>query len=188
MRGIVCLKVSIRSAISVAAIAIGAAGLSHIAVAQTEVDSTSATVIARGGGTTIIQGGTGKSGGFTPVLTTLGFHAEKKAGTITGDFECLARAPENATGAGSAQFTKNVMYVTGQITGATVTRNTATLTGTAEITGLGAGSNVPFTFVVHRGGPGSSAVLTTGGSPPLVFNETLLDGSFDILSEHRRDE
>ena len=74
------------------------------------------------------------------MLTTLGFHAERKAGT--------ARAPQNPSGAGSAQFTVNVMYVTGQITG-TVTRDTATLTGTAEITGLGAGSNVPFTFVVH---------------------------------------
>jgi hypothetical protein len=188
MRGIVCLKVSIRSAISVAVIAIGAAGLSHIAIAQTEIDSTSASVIARGGGTTIIQGGTGKSGGFTPVLTTLGFHAEKKAGTVTGDFECLARAPENTTGAGSAQFTKNVMYVTGQITGVSATRDTATLTGTAEITGLGAGSSVPFTFVVHKGGSGSAAVLTTGGSPSLVFNEILLDGSFDIFPGHRHDE
>jgi hypothetical protein len=79
------------------------------------------------------------------------------------------------------------MYVTGQITG-TVTRDTATLTGTAEITGLGAGSNVPFTFVVHAGGPGSAAVLTTEGSSPLVFNEILLEGSFDIFPKHRRDE
>jgi hypothetical protein len=182
-----CLKVSIRSAISMAAIAMGATGLSIIAVAQSELDSTGAMVIARGGGTTIIQGGTGKPG-FVPVLTTLGFHAERKAGTVTGDFECLARAPENDTGAHSAQFTKNIMYVTGQITGASATRDTATLTGTAEITGLGAGSNVPFTFVVHRGGPGSAAVLTTGGLSPLVFNETLLDGSFDIFPGHRRDE
>ena len=29
--------------------------------------------IARGGGTTIIQGGTGPSGGFIPVLTTIAF-------------------------------------------------------------------------------------------------------------------
>jgi hypothetical protein len=188
MPTIACLKVSIRSAISMATIVIGVTGLSNVAVAQSDLDSTSATVVARGGGTTIIQGGTGKSGGFIPVLTTLSFHAERRAGTVTGDFECLARAPENPTGAGSAQFTKNVMYVTGQITGATVVRDTVTLTGTAEITGLGAGSNVPFTVVVHRGGPGSAAVLTTGGSPPLVFNETLLEGSFEILSEHRRDE
>src|SRR5690349_321484 len=113
MPRIVCLKVSMRSAVSMAAMAIVVTGLSHIAAGQSELDSTSATVVARGGGTTIIQGGMGKPG-FTPVLTTLGFHAERKAGTVTGDFECLARAPENDTGAHSAQFTKNVMYVTGQ--------------------------------------------------------------------------
>ncbi|MBV9498794.1 MAG: hypothetical protein JO138_05440 [Acidobacteriaceae bacterium] len=188
MRGIVCLKVSTRSVISMVAITISGPGLSHIAVAQSDLDSTSATVVARGGGTTIIQGGTGKSGGFVPVLTTLGFHAERKGGIVTGDFECLARAPENSTGPGSAQFTKNVMYVTGQITGATVVGDTATLTGTAEITGLGAGTNVSFTFVVRAGGPGSAAVLTTEGSPRLVFNETLLEGSIDILPGHRREQ
>ena len=80
------------------------------------------------------------------------------------------------------------MYVTGQITSVTVTRDMAILTGTAEITGLGAGSSVPFTFVVHKGGPGSAAVLTTEGSPPLVFNETLLEGSFDIFPGHRHDQ
>jgi len=94
-------------------------------------------VIARGGGTTIIQGGTGAPG-FTPVLTTIAFHAEKQDGAVTGGFECLARAPEAAaTGAaGSAQFTVNVMYVTGQVTGAVVSGDGATLTGTANITGV----------------------------------------------------
>lgn len=188
MLGVVCLKASMQSAISTIAIGIGAILLSHIAIAQSDLDSTSATVVARGGGTTIIQGGTGKSGGFMPVLTTLGFHAERKAGTVSGDFECLARAPENATGAGSAQFTKNVMYVTGQITSVTVTNDVATLTGTAEITGLGSGSDVPFTFVVYKGGPGSPAVLTTEGTPRLVFNETLLEGSFEIIHGHQHDE
>ena len=38
------------------------------------------TTIARGAGTTIIQGGTGKAGGFVPVLTTLAFHAEQAVG------------------------------------------------------------------------------------------------------------
>ena len=183
MRGMVCLYM--RLAMSIIAITIGAIGLSHVAVAQSDLDGI--TVLARGGGTTIIEGGTGKSGGFVPVVTTVGFHAERSAGTVTGNFECLAKAPQNATGAGSAQFTVNVMYVTGQITAVTVTHDTATLTGTAEITGLGAGSSVPFTFTLHTGGPGSAAVLTTEGSTHLVFHETLLEGSFDTFSERRHD-
>ena len=128
--------------------------------------------IARGTGTTIIQGGTG-SPGFVPVLTTLAFHAEREAGTVTGAFECLARAPEKSTGSGSAQFTVNAMYVTGQITEATVSGDTATLSGISMITGLGAGSNVPFHIVVRGGGPGTTAVLTTEGSPRLAFSEVL---------------
>jgi hypothetical protein len=175
-----------RSVIWMLAIAVTAIGVAWRGLAQSEADS-SATLLARGGGTTIIQGGTGRSGGFVPVITTIAFHVEKTDGTITGSFECLAKAPEHATGASSAQFTVNVMYVTGQITTATIRRNTATLTGTADINGLGAGTGVPFTFVVSDGGPGATAVLTTEGSPRLVFNETLLEGSFKILPEHFHD-
>ena len=144
-------------------------------------------MLAYGGGTTIIQGGTGKSQGFVPVLTTLAFHAERKGGAVTGDFECLARSPEKTTGAGSAQFTVNVMYVTGQITTVSISHDVATLTGTADITGLGAGTSVPFTFVVRNGGPGGAAVLTTEGSPRLVFNETLVERSFQVVPSHRHD-
>ncbi len=75
------------------------------------------------------------------------------------------------------------MYVTGQITSAQVEGDTATLKGTATITGLGAGSNVPFTFVVRRGGPGATAVLTTEGSLHLTFNEILLEGAFQVGDE-----
>jgi len=153
-------------------------GLSWSAVAD---EGTSAgNVIARGGGTTVIQGGTG-SPNFVPVLTTVAFHAEKSGNIVTGDFECLARAPLGSTGAGSAQFTVNVMYVTGQVTGAVVSGDQATLTGTAHITGIGAGSGVSFKFVVQRGGPGATAVLTTGS---LVFNEILTEGSFEVAGEH----
>jgi len=139
--------------------------------------------IARGGGTTIIQGGTGPSGGFIPVLTTIAFHAEKTGGAVTGSLECLALAPEAGTGSKSAQFTVNAMYVTGQITGATVQGDTATLTGTASITGLGAGSNVPFTFVVQRGGPGATSVLKVNTLPASPFNEILVEGSFQVHGE-----
>jgi galactokinase len=52
------------------------------------------------------------------VFTTLVFHAEQDGAAVTGDFECFARVPENATGSGSAAFTVNTMYVTGRITGA----------------------------------------------------------------------
>ena len=56
--------------------------------------------IARGGGTTIIQGGTG-SPGFVPVLSTVAFHAEQSGNIVTGDFECLALAPLASTGQGA---------------------------------------------------------------------------------------
>ena len=141
------------------------------------------TTIARGAGTTIIEGGTGSTGGFIPVFTTLAFHAEEDGGTVTGDFECFARVPEGATGTGSAAFTVNAMYVTGRITGAVITGDAATLTGMATITGLGAGTNVPFSIVVHRGGPGATAVLTTQSPAPtgtLVFHEILLEGSIEV--------
>ena len=128
------------------------------------------------------SGGTG-SPGFVPVETTIAFHAEKSGNVVTGGFECFARVPAVPTGPGSAQFTVNAMYVTGHVTGAVVGGDTATLTGTAQITGLGAGSGVPFEFVVHRGGPGATAVLTTKGSPVLVFNEILTEGAFEVSSD-----
>jgi hypothetical protein len=132
------------------------------------------TVIAHGAGTTIIEGGTGGTSGFLPVFTTLAFHAEENGGAVTGDFECFARVPANA---GSALFTVNAMYVTGRITGAVVNGDTATLTGTANITGLGAGTDLPFAIVVHAGGPGTTAVLSTAG---LVFHEILVEGSIEV--------
>jgi len=133
-------------------------------------------IIAEGAGTTIIHGGTGPSGGFVPVLTTIAFHVDRTGGRVAGSFDCLALAPEASTG----QFTVNAMYVAGQVTSATVNGDTATLTGTADITGLGAGSNVSFTFVVRNGGPGATAVLTASG---LTFSELLVEGSFRVRSE-----
>lgn len=134
--------------------------------------------IARGAGTTIIHGGTG-SPIFVPVITTIAFHAERSGAGATGEFECLALAPEKASGPGSGQFTENAMYVSGKVTGVSMQNDTATLTGVAEITGLGAGTNVPFTFVVHKGGPGSAAVLTVN-SLTFPFHEILVQGAFQI--------
>jgi hypothetical protein len=135
--------------------------------------------IARGAGTTIIHGGTG-SPNFVPVITTIAFHAERSGAGVTGELDCLALAPpEPGTGPGSGQFTENAMYVAGKVTGASAHEDTATLTGTADITGLGAGTNVAFTFVVHRGGPGSAAVLTVS-SLTFPFHEILVQGAFQV--------
>ena len=159
--------------------------LATIAIASTVTSvsaqpAQAAKVLVRGAGRTIIQGGTGLAGGFVPVITTIAFHAERQGQGVSGDFECLAIAPAVPTGDGSSQFTVNAMYVTGQITSVVVDGETATLKGTATITGLGAGTNVPFTFVVRKGGPGSTAVLTASG---LTFHEILLEGSFEVAGD-----
>src|SRR6266478_5872717 len=73
--------------------------------------------------------------------------------------------------------------VHGQATGASVSGDTATLTGTANITGLWAGSNVPFTFVVQKGGPGAASVLTVDTLPKTPFHEILLQGSFEVAGQ-----
>jgi len=128
----------------------------------------------------MIEGGTGSAGGFVPVLTTVAFHASSAGGGIAGSFECLARAPKAATGVGSADFTTNAMYVTGEVTSVKVSGNVITLSGSATITGLGAGTGVPFTFVTQKGGPGTAAVLTTDGTTHFEFHEVLVEGSFDV--------
>jgi hypothetical protein len=77
-----------------------------LTVAATSVSAQppQAQVLARGGGKTIIQGGTGAPG-FVPVITTIAFHAERQGQAVSGDFECLALVPAMATGNGSGQFT-----------------------------------------------------------------------------------
>jgi len=125
----------------------------------------------RGAGTTMVEGGTG-SPSFAPLLTKVAFHARNGSGR----FECLALAPgAPAGGAGSGDFDTNVMYVTGEITSAKVRDNVATLTGTATVTGVGAGSGEPFTAELTRGGPGATLVLEVSG---LTFREILLEGDF----------
>jgi hypothetical protein len=125
-----------------------------------------------GAGKTIIEGGTG---GATPspVTTLVAFHA----GPQGGDFECLALAPPSATGPGSGEFTVNAMYVTGKVTSMDVLGHTATLHGTATVTGLGAGQAQPFTVQVTRGGPGATLKLDVSG---LTFHEILVDGHFNV--------
>ena len=125
-----------------------------------------------GAGRTIIEGGTGGSSPV-PVMTVLAFHA----GELGGAFECLALAPAAATGDGSGRFEVNAMYVTGKVSSVQVTGHTAVLRGTADVTGIGAGHNVPFTATVRAGGPGTTVTLEISG---LTFREILLEGQINI--------
>ncbi len=124
----------------------------------------------KGGATTTVAGGTGAPS-FVPVITKLTFHWRDGQ----GHFECLALAPTSAAAGnpGSGVFDTNVMYVTGAITAVQINGSVAVLTGSATVTGLGAGTNVPFTATAERGGPGTTFVLVISG---FTFNETILEG------------
>jgi hypothetical protein len=125
----------------------------------------------QGAGTTMVERGSGPPS-FEPLLTKVAFHWEGESGW----FECLALAPGAKAGTkGSGSFNTNVMYVTGPITSEEVHGRTAVLKGSATVTGVGAGSNQPFTATVRRGGPGATLVLEVSG---LTFKEILLDGEF----------
>jgi len=126
-------------------------------------------LLVSGAGRTIIEGGSGGAAPV-PVETVLAFHASSTGGA----FEGLALAP---TVTESGSFETNVMYVTGKVTSAAVTGSTAVLHGTATVTGIGAGQNVPFTATVQAGGPGTTVVLEISG---LTFHEILLEGQIRI--------
>ena len=139
--------------------------------ADTAADNEDDGASVRGAGTTMVQGGTG-SPTFTPLLTNVAFHWRKGSGA----FECLALAPSAEAGdPGSGTFDTNVMYVTGEITSARVRGHQAILGGIATVTGVGAGSEIPFTATLTRGGPGATLVLEISG---LTFREILLEGEF----------
>lgn len=125
-----------------------------------------------GAGKTIIEGGTGGNSPL-PVTTLVAFHADAQG----GNFECLAFLPSHATGAGSGEFDTNAMYVTGIVTSLEIGNTVATLRGTATVTGLGAGQAVPFTALVHAGGPGSTIKLEVSG---LTFPEILVEGHISV--------
>jgi hypothetical protein len=128
----------------------------------------------QGAGNTFVAGGTG-SPGFVPVVTKLGIFWDGTHGTL----DCLALAPSHSAGSSqSGNFDTNIMYVTAEITSVVFHGNTAILTGTANCTGLGAGTGVPFTATVTSGGPGTRVVLVVSG---LTFVETLLDGQIVFL-------
>jgi hypothetical protein len=157
-----------------------ALALSWAALAQS-VPPPDVQLIARGAGTTMLEGGTG-SPDFIPVVTQISFHVERVQGAIIGNFECLALAPSKGTGPSSGQFDTNVMYVTGAIQDVAIDGDTIRISGGSDCTGIGAGTNIPFSCVLRKGGPGSTVVLT-GGKDQHVFRETLLYGSFEILGQ-----
>jgi hypothetical protein len=142
-----------------------------IAPSGTPAEGQSDAPSIRGAGTTMLESGTGGPS-FTPVITKVAFHW----GAGAGHFECLALAPSADAGSpGSGNFDTNVMYVTGPITAAETNGDTTVLKGSSTVTGLGAGSDRPFTATVSRGGPGATLVLEVSG---LTFREILLEGQF----------
>ena len=155
-------------------------GVTLLALAMIALSSGPATASAGsdnrlqvlGAGRTIIEGGTGGDSPV-PVMTVLAFHATSQGGA----FECLALAPAASTGDGSGRFEVNAMYVTGTISSVALNGHTAVLHGTANVTGLGAGHNLPFTATVQSGGPGTTVTLEISG---LTFHEILLEGQIDI--------
>ena len=138
-------------------------------------------VLAHGAGTTLLEGGSG-SPDYVPVFTKVAFHAETVDGVATGGFECLAIGPSAKKGAGSANFSENIMYVTGNVETASVEGNTIRITGNSDCTGIGAGANVPYEAVIRKGGPGATIVLRAG-TPAQVFREVLIEGVFDIFAD-----
>jgi hypothetical protein len=134
---------------------------------EVRADSDRARVI-QGGGTSIVTGG---GPGLSPVITKFGFHWRDGE----GKFECLALVPsENAGTPGSGNFDTNAMYVTGEISSAEIHGARATLRGVATVTGLGAGSHLPFAATAEAGGPGARLVLVVSG---LTFDEVVIDGA-----------
>jgi hypothetical protein len=163
------LRVSLVVGLAVAALL----ALAPIAPSGTPAGSEKERRVVRGAGTTMLEGGTG-SPSFTPVITKVAFHWRAGAGR----FECLALAPSEAAGDPlSGDFDTNIMYVTGAITSADVTKRAAILRGTAMVTGVGAGADRAFTATVTRGGPGATLVLEVSG---LTFREILLEGRFKL--------
>jgi hypothetical protein len=142
-------------------------------VVSAQAQSRAVTSSVSGAGTSMIEGGTGAPS-FHPVETTFAFHWSNGQ----GHFECLALTPSAPPGsAGSGNFDTNVMYVAGPITSVSVEGTMAVFKGTANVTGLGAGSNVPFESTAVAGGPGTTLVLVISG---LTFNEIVLEGQITV--------
>jgi hypothetical protein len=164
-------RIGLRTRLVTGMVVVAAIAVAAIAPSVTPADNKRDGGSFRGAGTTMVENGTG-SPSFKPIITKVAFHWLAGA----GDFECLALAPSAEAGnPESGNFDTNVMYVTGPITSADITQHTAVLKGTATVTGVGAGSERPFTATIKRGGPGATLVLEVSG---LTFREILLEGQF----------
>jgi hypothetical protein len=149
---------------------VGVALLLVVSIGEVRADGKSPNII-QGGGTTIVTGG---GLGLAPVITKFGFHW--RGGE--GKFECLALVPSAKAGApGSGNFDTNIMYVTGKILAAEIQGQVATMKGIATVTGLGAGTNLPFTATAEPGGPGARMVLVVSG---LTFDEVINEGAIEF--------
>ncbi len=127
-----------------------------------------------GGGTTIVTGGTGAPG-FVPVITNFAIHW----GDGHNHFECLALVPSAKAGdPGSGNFDTNAMYVNGVFESADINNDHASVSGKATVTGLGAGSDLPFTVEMERGGVGTFFMLSVSG---LTFPEVITAGGIKFL-------
>jgi hypothetical protein len=164
-------KTATRIVLAAAVLVVVAFAGAILAQANTADDEPAGTI--RGGGTSIVRGGTGAPS-FDPVITKFAFSwSDGKGG-----FECLALAPSVPAGKpGSGKFDTNAMYVTGSLSAAQVAGQRAVLKGTATVTGLGAGTDRPFTATITRGGPGATLVLEISG---LTFSEVLLEGQISF--------
>ena len=148
-------------------------GLGLYWAVSAQAQSTTGTSSVSGAGTSLVEGGTGAPS-FHPVETTFAFHWSNGQ----GHFECLALTPSAAPGsAGCGNFDTNAIYVTGPITSVSVGGTMVVFKGTASVTGLGAGSNVPFTATATAGGPGTTLVLEVSD---LTFREIVLAGQITV--------
>jgi len=163
------LERNTRRTLGVSFAMLAAAGLAAALTISAQAGTVKQALAIQGAGTSMARGGTGAPK-FTPVITKFAF--SYRGGE--GGFECLALAPAAPAGQpGSGNFLTNVMYVTGTISSVRITGGTAVMKGSAQVTGLGAGANKPFTATATRGGPGATLVLTVAG---LTFSEIVLDG------------
>jgi hypothetical protein len=140
--------------------------------------------LVSGGGETMIAGGSGDPP--QPLKTNFALRIDETPdGGVKGTFDCLALAPEAATGQGSGSFTHNVMYVTGKITELkSITKDSASFSGVATVTGIGAGAGLPFDCNVTSGpqpaaSGKSGGVGVTGGGAGATMNLVVSGLTFD---------
>lgn len=167
--------------------ALSLAILSVLALLMMAMQGANRPLSVIGGGVTMITGGNGAAvlEDLTPAITRFSIHAVKpKGGVAGGRFECVALVPPAAAGPGSGEFSENIMYVAGIVTGLEqLDKNTVKITGQGPCTGLGAGDPVNFEATVTQGGPGARLVLTVDTLPGIVFDEIVTEGSIEISNK-----